>query len=172
MKTQIKFLLFMTTLFFLAIGCQHETMNPVDANSLYKEQYSGEVFLTGQLALIPYDLKEPDAWGKVDYNPLGSTLHFQLVAHNLIPNTYYALYALYSNSADDVQDINAQLFGYGISNNGGNINLFGSVDGRGLDNCMFSVWYCTEDGSKIWNSSSEGLVLHTEKSSGYKYNGN
>lgn len=159
-----KFLLIIPSI-FLIIGCQDNRINPVEPDSLVKESFTGAT-LAGRLKLVPYDEKEPEAWGKVDHNLFGATLQFHLVAHRLTPNTYYALY---SANGDDARDNVERLLGFGSTNNGGNINFLGEVTGGGLQNCKFTLWYCNEDGSKKWEAYSDGLVLHSIRSSGYVF---
>ena len=69
MNNQMKFLVSIIALVPFILGCQQESRNPLEASSLSKETYSDEfTYDHARVYLIPYDKKEPDAWGKVKYN--------------------------------------------------------------------------------------------------------
>jgi len=88
-----------------------------------------------------WTIVEDGAWGKMSYNPAGAKLNFVFNGHALEPGANYTL--IYY--PDPWPGKGLICLGNGVVNNGGNINIQGSVDTGDLP-----IATDTNTGAKIW----------------------
>ena len=90
-----------------------------------------------------WDIVEDGAWGKMKYNFSCSEFEFLFNGHGLDPETEYCLIYYGDEDNNDVWPYATCLAG-GMTNNGGNIHLAGSVNlGFDLDNAK--IWLVLAD---------------------------
>ena len=91
-----------------------------------------------------WSIVEDGAWGKMKYNLSGSTFDFVFNGHGLEANTDYSL--IYYPELQTTWPWPVTVIDSGMTNNGGNINLAGSVE----LNMDLPDPNNPQDGAKIW----------------------
>lgn len=96
---------------------------------LYEKIVSQETWADGNCIgeLMPWLISEGGAWGKMTYNLSGPTFDFVFNGHGLPAGIDYTL-IYYPDPWSVAQTGGIICLGSGATNNGGNINLAGSVD--------------------------------------------
>lgn len=73
-----------------------------------------------------WEIVEGGAWGKMQYNPVGSTCDFKMNGHGLEPDTDYTL--IHYPEPQTTWPWPVNVLAQGTTNGGGNIHVEGSVD--------------------------------------------
>ena len=114
--------------------------------------------------LVPWLIAEDCAWGKMKYNLSGPTFDFVFNGHGLPVGQDFTL-IYYPDDWDVAQAGNIICLGSGVTNDGGNIHIAGSVDTEtdlpmtdDLGDCNYD-----NEGAKIWLVLSEDVTCDEEK---------
>jgi hypothetical protein len=118
--------------------------------------------------LVPWLILEGGAWGKMKYNLSGPTFDFVFNGHGLPKGVEYTL-IYYPDDWTFAQLGNIICLGSGVTNDGGNIHIAGSVDmteslpiDGDVGDCNYGY-----DGAKIWLVLSDNFDSDNKKFSAW-----
>ncbi len=104
---------------------------------------NAELYLYEKVPVPPWPIVEDGAWGKLRYNLAGDEFEYGFNGHGLESNKNYSL--IYYPEPQTTWPWPVTVIDAGMTNNGGNINLAGSIDlGKDLGDPQ------QDEGAKIW----------------------